>query len=50
MDNPASWFILLCAAIFIAAWFARKCNQEIEENRRENDDFFWKRERDLRRK
>lgn len=39
VDNPISWFILLCFAIVVGVWFAKKVLNEIEERKRENDDW-----------
>jgi len=48
MDNPASWAVLCLLAIVFVIWFAYKCDAEISRNRRENDDFFWKKENGFR--
>ena len=39
MDNPISWFILLCIAIYAGVWFAKKVFNEIDKRKRENDDW-----------
>jgi len=39
VDNPISWFILLCLAIAAGVWFAKKILNEIDERKRENDDW-----------
>lgn len=39
VDNPISWFILLCLAIIAGVWLAKKVFDEIEERKRENDDW-----------
>lgn len=39
VDNPISWLILLCLAIIVGVWFAKKVFDEIEERKRENDDW-----------
>lgn len=39
VDNPVSWFILLCLAIAAGVWFTKKVLNEIEERKRENDDW-----------
>lgn len=41
MDNPISWAFLIIFAVCFAVWFAWKCDQELSQNKRENDDFFW---------
>ena len=41
MDNPISWGIMVILAICFAIWFAWKCEQELSQNQRDNDDFFW---------
>lgn len=39
VDNPVSWFILLCLAIAAGVWLAKKILNEIDERKRENDDW-----------
>ena len=48
MDNPVSWAILLALVIIGIMWFVAKCEDELERNHRENDDFFWTREHNYR--
>ena len=48
MDNPISWGVLLILAICLALWFAWKCEQELSQNKKENDDFFWELEHGYR--
>ena len=50
IDNPISWGILVVLVIFAVIWFARKCEEELAQNRRENDDFFWEYEYKLSQK
>ena len=50
MDSLISWLVLLAITILVTAWFIRKYNEEVEANRRANDNFFWERENDFRRK
>lgn len=40
MDNPISWAILLILAIAAAFWFWQKCEKELQQNQKENDQFF----------
>ena len=30
MDNPVSWFILLCLVIIVGIWFTKKALDELE--------------------
>jgi hypothetical protein len=39
VDNPISWFVLLCLAIAAGVWLAKKIFEEFEERKRENDDW-----------
>lgn len=48
MDNPISWAILVILVIFLAIWFAQKCEQEIARNREENEEYFWQVEHNQR--
>ena len=50
MDNPVSWIVLFVLAIIVAVWFAKKCFEELSQKQAENDEYFWKRERNQRRK
>ena len=50
IDNPISWGILVILAFFFVVWFAYKCEQEISQNRKENDDYFWEIEHNYREK
>lgn len=47
-DNPISWGILLILAILAAIWFWKKCEGEIAQNQRKNDEFFWEHEHGYR--
>lgn len=39
MDNPVSWFVLLCLAIFAGVWFVKQVFEEKEKrNNYEWDD------------
>ena len=50
MDNPASWIVLFVLAIIVACWFTRKCFDELSRNKAENEEYFWRKERNQRRK
>lgn len=47
MENPISWAVLVILVIVLMIWFAGKCEDELEKNRRENEIFFenWENER-----
>lgn len=49
-DNPISWGILFVLVILTAIWFWKKCEEEIAQNRRENENYFWEVEHGYREK
>ena len=50
IDNPGSWVVLFILTVIILWWFIDKSLKECDRNQMENDDYFWKRERNQRRK
>lgn len=36
MDNPVSWFILLCLVIIVGIWFTKKALDELEAKKHES--------------
>lgn len=40
MDNPVSWFVLLCFAIFAAVWLVKQAITEEEAKKYENNNWF----------
>ena len=41
MDNPISWGILVILVICLIFWFTWKCEQEISQNQKESEKYFW---------
>lgn len=41
MDNPLSWFILLCIVIYFGVHFAKRAFEEMEERKNHKRDDEW---------
>ena len=40
MDSVVSWFMAVALSLIGSVWFLHKIDEELERNKRENDDFF----------
>ena len=40
MDSVVSWFMAVVLSLVGSVWFLYKVDEELDRNKRENDDFF----------